>query len=119
MCKEAGLTERYFYESFADLDALLLATADALFDDIQGQMATAVAEAADGSERTHAVVTILIDVLSGDRRRARLYVESPGHPVLRLTRTAIGPVRLHGLPSGRLRPLTGAELGVLLDAAQL
>jgi 23S rRNA pseudouridine2605 synthase len=39
--------------------------------------------------------------------------------VLRLTRTAIGPVVLRGLRSGEVRELTGEELGVLLDAAAL
>lgn len=86
VCAEARLTKRYFYESFADLDALLLATADTLFDELRDQMQTTIAELPEGNARTHAVVTILIDALSGDRRRARLYVESPGHPVLRLRR---------------------------------
>ena len=43
----------------------------------------------------------------------------PGHPVRRLTRTAIGPVSLSGLKSGDVRDLTLEELGELLDKAQL
>jgi len=39
--------------------------------------------------------------------------------VLRLTRTAIGPVVLRGLKPGALRDLTPDELGALLDAASL
>jgi 23S rRNA pseudouridine2605 synthase len=39
--------------------------------------------------------------------------------VRRLARTAIGPVRVAGLPRGDLRELTRDELGALLDAAQL
>lgn len=39
-----------------------------------------------------------------------------GHPVLRLSRTSIGPVRLGSLKSGQVRELTSAELGTLLDA---
>ena len=42
-----------------------------------------------------------------------------GHPVRRLTRTAIGPVVLRGLKPGALRELTRDELGTLLDAARL
>jgi 23S rRNA pseudouridine2605 synthase len=42
-----------------------------------------------------------------------------GHPVRRLTRTAIGPVHVRGLRRGELRELTLDELGVLLDAASL
>ena len=86
VCAQAKLTKRYFYENFADRDALLLVTFNALFDEILGEMQVAAATLGDSAERTHAVVTILIDTLSGDPRRARLYVECPGHPALRLRR---------------------------------
>jgi phenylalanyl-tRNA synthetase beta chain len=52
-------------------------------------------------------------------RIVRRLLESVGHPVRRLTRTAIGPVRLTGLRRGELRDLTREELGTLLDAARL
>ena len=42
-----------------------------------------------------------------------------GHPVRKLTRTAIGPVQLGTLKPGALRDLTLDELGELLDNAQL
>ena len=55
----------------------------------------------------------------GRNRIVRRLLDEVGHPVRRLTRTAIGPVLLRGLPSGQLRQLTRDELGVLLDAARL
>jgi 23S rRNA pseudouridine2605 synthase len=55
----------------------------------------------------------------GRNRVVRRLMEAVGHPVRRLTRTAIGPVRLHGLGRGELRELTREELGTLLDAARL
>jgi 23S rRNA pseudouridine2605 synthase len=55
----------------------------------------------------------------GRNRIVRRLLEQLGHPVRRLTRTAIGPVQLVGLDSGALRDLTLAELGQLLDSAQL
>ena len=55
----------------------------------------------------------------GRNRIVRRLLEHLGHPVRRLTRTAIGPVQLDRLPSGSLRELTLTELGELLDAAQL
>jgi 23S rRNA pseudouridine2605 synthase len=55
----------------------------------------------------------------GRNRIVRRLLEEVGHPVRRLTRTAIGPVLLRGLAPGGLRALTPDELGVLLDAARL
>jgi 23S rRNA pseudouridine2605 synthase len=55
----------------------------------------------------------------GRNRIVRRLLEHVGHPVRRLTRTAIGPVLLVGLRAGESRELTLDELGVLLDAAEL
>jgi 23S rRNA pseudouridine2605 synthase len=55
----------------------------------------------------------------GRNRIVRRVLDAAGHPVRRLTRTAIGPVVLHGLRAGELRELTRDELGTLLDAARL
>ena len=42
-----------------------------------------------------------------------------GHPVVALSRTQIGPVRMGRLRPGQLREVTRDELGSLLDAVQL
>src|SRR6476660_5533226 len=55
----------------------------------------------------------------GRNRIVRRLLDEVGHPVRRLTRTAIGPVLLRGLRPGDLRELSLDELGVLLDAASL
>ena len=55
----------------------------------------------------------------GRNRVVRRLLDEVGHPVRRLTRTAIGPVLLRGLGPGGSRDLTRDELGVLLDAARL
>ena len=68
-----------------------------------------------GSGRT--IVELVIH--EGRNRIVRRLLDEVGHPVRRLTRTAIGPVRLGRLPEGALRDLTRDELGQLLDAAQL
>ena len=36
ICQEAGLTERYFYESFANRDAALVAALERVSDEISG-----------------------------------------------------------------------------------
>jgi 23S rRNA pseudouridine2605 synthase len=55
----------------------------------------------------------------GRNRIVRRLLDHVGHPVKRLTRTAIGPVRLGGLTEGEMRELTRDELGSLLDSAEL
>jgi len=55
----------------------------------------------------------------GRNKIVRRLLEHLGHPVNRLTRTRVGPVKLAQLKSGELRDLTLDELGELLDTAQL
>jgi 23S rRNA pseudouridine2605 synthase len=55
----------------------------------------------------------------GRNRIVRRLLDHVGHPVKRLTRTAIGPVRIGTLRSGSLRELTTDEVGSLLDSADL
>ena len=69
------------------------------------------------STRDRSIVELVIH--EGRNRIVRRLLDQVGHPVTRLTRTAIGPVRLQSLKAGELRDLTAAELGVLLDAARM
>jgi 23S rRNA pseudouridine2605 synthase len=69
------------------------------------------------SHGDRAIVELVIH--EGRNRIVRRLLESVGHPVRKLTRTAIGPVRLTGLRRGEMRELTREELGTLLDAARL
>jgi 23S rRNA pseudouridine2605 synthase len=69
------------------------------------------------TERNRSIVELMIH--EGRNRVVRRLLDEVGHPVRRLTRTAIGPVLLRGLRSGELRDLTRDELGELLDAARL
>jgi 23S rRNA pseudouridine2605 synthase len=69
------------------------------------------------STRDRSIVELVIH--EGRNRIVRRLLDEVGHPVRRLTRTAIGPVLLQGLRSGELRDLTRDELGTLLDAAHL
>jgi 23S rRNA pseudouridine2605 synthase len=55
----------------------------------------------------------------GRNRIVRRLLDHVGHPVTRLTRTQIGPVKLGNLAPGEMRDLTAQELGTLLDAAAL
>ena len=63
----------------------------------------------------------LVEVVLHEGRNhiVRRLLASVGHPVLRLSRTAIGPIRLRGLKSGSVRELDSEELGALLDSVGL
>ena len=58
---------------------------------------------------------VRITLHSGRNRIVRRMMDSVGHPVRRLARIGIGPVRLGDLASGGTRELTREELGTLLD----
>ena len=73
--------------------------------------------AGEGGAKGRSIVELVIH--EGRNRIVRRLLDHVGHPVRRLTRTAIGPVQLRGLASGELRELTLDELGQLLDSAQL
>ncbi|HSN12873.1 MAG TPA: pseudouridine synthase [Propionibacteriaceae bacterium] len=55
----------------------------------------------------------------GRNHIVRRMFDAVGHPVRRLSRIRIGPVRLGQLPQGGSRELTSKELGELLDAVRL
>jgi 23S rRNA pseudouridine2605 synthase len=69
------------------------------------------------SQGGRSIVELVIH--EGRNRIVRRLLDEVGHPVRKLTRTAIGPVLLRGLRSGQLRELTLDELGPMLDAAKM
>src|SRR5207253_3251240 len=86
VCERARLTPRYFYESFEDLDALLVAAFDRLVAELTTVVLVAL-EAAPGDARAKAEATIaaLVHDLTDDPRRARVaFVEGFGsEPLMR------------------------------------
>ncbi|WP_162462555.1 TetR/AcrR family transcriptional regulator [Mycolicibacterium sp. CBMA 234] len=77
---EAGLTERYFYESFGDLNALYDAVFDTAADAIESRVTAAMVDIpADGFARVSIALRTTIDVLAGDPRMIRIiFVEALG-----------------------------------------
>ena len=84
VCAQARLTPRYFYESFADLDSLLLA----VFDEIADELATQILEAVtpppgDATQTARAAIAAGVQTLTADLRKARvLFIEALGSEVL-------------------------------------
>ncbi|GAA2531103.1 pseudouridine synthase [Pilimelia columellifera] len=62
--------------------------------------------------------TALIEIVLHEGRKhiVRRMLESQGHPVQRLVRTAIGPIRLGDLKAGRTRRLNRGEVAALFQA---
>jgi AcrR family transcriptional regulator len=92
VCRAARLNPRYFYESFADLDALVGAHYDRLVRDLGEQLRAAV-DAAGGDRRAQlrAAVECTVRFVDDDRRRGRvLYVEALGNEALNRRRVETG-----------------------------
>jgi AcrR family transcriptional regulator len=91
VCARSGLTPRYFYESFADLDALLLAAVDTVVEEVADRSLEAVAAAGeDVADQVRAAIDAGYGVVHADARKASaLLVASSGHGPLRERRQAL------------------------------
>ena len=85
VCARARLTPRYFYESFADLDELLLATIDAVCDEVATSALAALdAAPAELPAQVRAAIDAGYGVVVADRRKATaVLVAASGHGPLR------------------------------------
>jgi AcrR family transcriptional regulator len=86
VCERAGLTKRYFYESFNDRDAILAEVLDGLHTTLLGQIREALRTAGpDPLARARVTISLLVGAMD-DPRMARLYIEAPAHPALQARR---------------------------------
>ncbi|NKQ53584.1 TetR/AcrR family transcriptional regulator [Amycolatopsis sp. K13G38] len=73
VCREAGLAARYFYENFADRDALARAVYDRVIEEIAATTLAAVQAAPpDARAKTQAGLANLVRHIAEDPRRGRL-----------------------------------------------
>lgn len=84
VCARAKLTPRYFYESFENRDALLLAIFDELAAEAAERVLVAVTAAPEEAEaKSRAAVAAFVDLLVEDPRKTRiLFAEAMGHEAL-------------------------------------
>jgi AcrR family transcriptional regulator len=84
VCLAARLNPRYFYESFEDLDALILAVYDRLVAQLGEEVLAALDGAgADARAQSRAAIETIVRFVDEDRRRARvMYVEALGNEAL-------------------------------------
>lgn len=73
ICAEAGLTERYFYQSFDDLDAALIAVLERIADEIAERTVEALGSVdGDPTERVRAAIGAFVQILTDDPRKCRI-----------------------------------------------
>ena len=72
LCTEAGLTKRYFYESFGDREAALAAVYDELIGGLRTATLDAVAQHDQVDTIAEAALTAFVDYLTTDHRRAQI-----------------------------------------------
>jgi AcrR family transcriptional regulator len=80
VCQEAGLTERYFYESFSGKQELLMALADMIVEDfVTAALPSIALVTTDLDAAIEGAMSAVVHSLTDDPRRARiLFVESVG-----------------------------------------
>lgn len=91
ICAGAGLSERYFYESFGNLDDALTAVLDAIAVEIEERTLAAADEAGeDPAERVLASVRAFVELLVEDPRKGRVaIIEAGALPQLRQRRAEL------------------------------
>jgi 23S rRNA pseudouridine2605 synthase len=67
-----------------------------------------------GYDRARGTSRLVLTLREGRKRQIRRALLALGHPVRRLVRVRMGPLRLGDLPSGRARPLAAREQRALL-----
>jgi AcrR family transcriptional regulator len=73
LCAQAGLNERYYYESFDSRDAVLTALIDGIADELAGAIVEALRAAPqDTRAKAHAAITAGIHLLTDDPRKAKV-----------------------------------------------
>src|SRR4051794_34016481 len=73
VCAQAGLTHRYFYESFADKEALFLALFDSVVEELFALTAEAVAGAdATAEDQLRRAISAFLTTMADDPRKARI-----------------------------------------------
>ncbi len=72
VCREAGLTTRYFYESFDSIEALVGATFDEVTAEISKDALAAFEAGTDVLGKVTAAIAAIVRVIDEDRRKGRL-----------------------------------------------
>ncbi|WP_409464443.1 TetR/AcrR family transcriptional regulator [Amycolatopsis sp. GA6-003] len=102
VCRSAKLTERYFYESFADRESLVAAVYEDVGEQARKALADAVSGEGDPRRRAERAVTAFVELMLDDPRKGRVLLLAP------LTDPALTQRGLHLLPA--FTALVGEQL---------
>jgi AcrR family transcriptional regulator len=105
ICRQAGVTARYFYESFTDKDGFVGVVFDRVIADIAATTQAAVA-AAPPAEQTRAGIANIVRTIVGDARVGRLLFSS------QLSNAVVARKRVES--SALLAMLSGQHAGSVL-----
>jgi len=88
VCKQAGLSKRYFYESFDDREAVLIALVERVMATVRDALEAVVQSTSTSpDEHMRRLVHATVDTLSADARISRLWVEANLYPALEQRRS--------------------------------
>ncbi|MGC7101951.1 TetR/AcrR family transcriptional regulator [Amycolatopsis lurida] len=115
-CKAAGLAARYFYESFADRDAL----AAAVFDHVVGEIAETTLAAVQGAPgdahaKVRAGLANIVRLVAEDPRRGRLLFSPKLNLAVVAERRAASARMFAGLLGAQAREFYGAAKDSTLE----
>ncbi len=126
LTNDGDLAHHLMHPSFGVLKTYLATVPGPVAKDV-GRRLLAGVELEDGPARADAFKVVqtqgdqaIVEVVLHEGRKhiVRRMLDEVGHPVSRLVRTRIGPVRLGELRAGTLRPLTRTELAELHRVAE-
>lgn len=93
ICERAGLTERYFYESFADRDALVQELYEQVAGEARQALEAATRTARDRRAVAEASVEAMVSLMVDDPRKGRVLLVAPvTEPVLASRVLEMAPV---------------------------
>jgi 23S rRNA pseudouridine2605 synthase len=126
MTNDGDFAHRLAHPSF-EVTKTYVALVQGTVDDAVGKQLRSGVELDDGPavvdrfrvlDRSTGRSLVELDLHMGRNRIVRRMLDHVGHPVLELTRTTFGPIRLGDLKSGAVRELTNSELGALFDTVE-
>jgi AcrR family transcriptional regulator len=116
VCEAAGLTERYFYESFANSEDLLIASYNAVTYSVFGEIRESGTSGGDANERARAMLRAYFTALQRNPRSARVFLVEIRGVSRAVDKAFDASLRAIGEQVSRIAGQQGAEPDPLLQA---